>query len=99
MAKKPSILCVAHKQAGRCSDCRHANQDTCDFAEGHVFCRWLDEPRRKESECNAPIDLFPEPGGESRRYFFFERFTGDNGTYGIHADFRLLPEDAHLDLQ
>lgn len=99
MGVKASYLVIAHERPGRCEACRHANQDTADFAEGHLFCRFDGQSKQRTQPCNLPVELAREAQGPRSRYFFFDPFTGDNCTYPLRGDFRVLAENASYAVQ
>ncbi|MBK6687547.1 MAG: hypothetical protein IPG45_23950 [Deltaproteobacteria bacterium] len=97
-AKKNSTLITATKSPGTCTTCRHSNQATRDFDEGHLFC-WMDkQPKRHSQPCDVSRAL-PNawPMGAPTRwssYHLYEPFNGENGTYGRSTDLRVMAEDA-----
>ena len=99
MGVKASYLVVAHERPGSCDACRHANQETADFAEGHIFCRIDGQSKQRAQPCNLTVELARETNGVLSRYFFFDPFTGDNCTFGLRGDFRVLAENASYEVQ
>ena len=96
---RDNVLCVAAVEPGECRNCRHANQGTADFAEGHVFCRWDDRPRRRATLCNATMDLPRTMGGAAERAYLYERFDGGNGTFAKSIDVRVIAADCDLEIK
>ena len=95
MPKKSSTLLILSLTPGTCGSCRHANQGTVDFAEGHIFCKWGGPPRQAGQHCNqhmvAPRTL---SGPLLPNYYFYEPFNDNNCTWGLVGDYRILAEDA-----
>lgn len=95
---KPSILMVLSSRPGKCADCRHSNQGTVDFGEGHLVCAVDQRPKRADQTCDvqmsAPRTVPIGAPASWKKYFASERFDGSNSTYGITADFRVLAPDA-----
>jgi hypothetical protein len=71
------------KERGNCSECRHANQQTADAAEGLWACPWLGATAA-ETSCEV---RFKNTGD-----YAFEAFDGCNCTWNHHSPFRALPE-------
>ena len=96
-----TLLTGSHR-AGPCATCRHANQGTVDFAEGHLFCEIDKQPKRRDQTCdvvrNLPLALPFDPEA-LRPYYLYERFDGENGTYTQLQDIALVAEDASPELQ
>lgn len=95
MSKSLTYL-LASSTAGRCSDCRHSNQETVDFNEGHIFCELDSSGKKTQQTCTVERDLFvTDEHGGTRRYFLFEPYDGANGTFGRLENRRIVrPEDA-----
>jgi hypothetical protein len=95
--KKTSTLILATKTPGTCAECRHSNQGTADFAEGHAFC-WMDKnPKRREQTCDVVRPLpksASDPVAKWSPYFLYEPYDGENGTYDRATDLRIIAEDA-----
>jgi hypothetical protein len=96
---KPFYVFVVSRNAGPCQLCRHANQGTVDFTEGHLFCGKLGEPRSRDDTCSVRIHAQKragQPVAEMTLYYLFERYNGSNrveyGATGYNAD--VFPEDA-----
>lgn len=102
MAPKTSTLVIGTKSQGGCETCRHANQGTADFAEGHAFC-WIDKHTKQRAQrCDVELRLpksSKEPVARWEAYFMYEAFDGANGTYDRATDLRMLAEDAEPALQ
>ncbi|MEM6989344.1 MAG: hypothetical protein AAF721_02565 [Myxococcota bacterium] len=96
MSRKSSTLLIATTTSGPCRECRHANQGTVDFSEGILFCWFAKASKRATQQCDVAIPLFRSISAEGapRSYYIFEPFRGDNGTYGVSEDLRILAEDA-----
>jgi hypothetical protein len=94
---KPEYVFTASVRPGACVHCRHANQGTVDFAEGHLFCGWAHEVRALESTCDVVIRL-PRSRGASQEewapYFAFERFDGTNRVVDGPRNATVRAEDA-----
>jgi hypothetical protein len=92
MKTKSSTLCIVSRTSGVCADCRHSNQGTADFSEGHVFCQWDRRPKQRRQACDVPAPQMP--GSAEPPYWFFERYDGHNCTWGKIRDARILRDDA-----
>ena len=99
MPVKSSTLCIASREPGVCGKCRHSNQGTVDFGEGHVFCSWVPGARHPAYSCDLQLPLPRDPGGPSSPYYLFEPFDGSNCTWGRRQDSRLLAPDAGPELR
>ncbi|UCC73052.1 MAG: hypothetical protein JSV86_00365 [Gemmatimonadota bacterium] len=100
MATKSSTLCIASRSPGRCTTCRHANQDTVDFTEGRICCGWDGKPKAADQTCDVAVQIPRDVGGKGTdRYFVFEPYDGGNGTWGKLEDTRILAEDASPELR
>ena len=51
---------------------------------------------RRDQACDVALPLTAKIGdpGAASTYFLFERFDGDNGTYDVSEDLRIIAEDA-----
>jgi hypothetical protein len=100
--KRPSTLLIASATPGPCARCRHSNQGTADFAEGHLFCQMDGATKRRDQDCQVELRL-PRHARSERsswgRYFAFEEYDGRNGTYGRLENARLMAEDADDELR
>lgn len=99
MGMKSNTLLTVSRTAGKCGECRHANQGTVDFSEGLVFCQRGGGRRTRDSECTERIPAMATPGGALAVYFLFEPFDGSNGTWGALQDARVLAEDADVQMR
>jgi hypothetical protein len=99
MPVKSSTLCIASKEPGVCGKCRHSNQGTVDFAEGHVFCSWISGARHPAYVCDVRLPLPRGQGLAPEPYYLYEPYDGTNGTWGRRQDTRLLAPDASPELR
>ena len=102
MNMKSSTLVVATKRAGACAACRHTNQGTVDFSEGLLFCAIAKRPKPSSQECDVTVPLGrtkSTPLAAFERYFMFEPYDGDNGTFDRAEDLRIVAEDADDELR
>lgn len=95
MAVKPSLLLTVTRKPQTCGTCRHANQRTVDFAEGHIFCQRGGPPRGYDQLCDQEfvacrIRFGPVESG----YFLYEPYDGTNCTWDYRGDYRILADDA-----
>jgi len=95
MAIKPNLLLVVTRNPGTCGTCRHANHETVDFAESHIFCKWGGPARRPDQPCDQGIvacqtKFEPLETG----YYYYERYDGTNCTWSYRGDYRILADDA-----
>ena len=92
---KTDTLCVATRRPGTCATCRHANQETADFREGHVFCQWEGKPKQLTQQCDVRVALARAVGGKTHNeYFMYEPFDGKNCTWTSFQGGRIMAEDA-----
>jgi hypothetical protein len=95
---KSSTLVIATKSPENCAKCRHSNQGTVDFREGHLLC-WMDkQTKRPETRCDVVRHLprstsMDDPKSWSS-YFLYQPFDGSNCTYDKSTDLRIIAEDA-----
>ena len=95
MAVKPSLLLVVTRSPKSCGTCRHANQETVDFAEGHIFCKWGGPARQYDQLCNQPIIACCTRFSELEQgYYYYEDYSGINCTWLFSCDYRVLADDA-----
>ncbi len=100
MSVKSSTLVIATKSPGRCEQCRHANQGTVDIAEGKAFCWFAKTPKKASQRCDVTLPLRTSIASSSvDRYYLFEAYDGDNGTFDKSEDLRILAEDADASLR
>jgi hypothetical protein len=92
--RKTSTLLIVSRQPGRCGTCRHANQETADFREGHVFCQFGGGALNINHICDQRIPAFHRRDEEPELYYCYEPFTGNNGTWQKLQDTRVLAADA-----
>lgn len=90
---KPEYIFTASPRPGPCTECRHANQGTVDFAEGHLFCGRAHATRTRAATCDVTVKLprrAGAPQAEWGTYYLFERFDGQNAVApgGFNADVR-----------
>ncbi|MBL8683285.1 MAG: hypothetical protein JNK05_29225 [Myxococcales bacterium] len=93
---KPEYVFVASKSPGPCAECRHANQETADFAEGRLVCGRSPGARSRASICDVIVSL-PRYAGEPYAtwgtYYMFERYDGDNAVDAAPFNATVLAED------
>ena len=95
MSVKPYLLLVVTRSPGTCGTCRHANHGTVDIAEQHIFCKWGGPPIQAEHVCDKGIVACRTKNGPPEEgYYFYEIYDGTNCTWGFHADYRILADDA-----
>jgi hypothetical protein len=90
MGVKSNALGIASIEPGVCGQCRHSNQGTVDFAEGHVFCSWTSGARHRNYGCDVRMSLPRDRTSGWTEYYLFEPFDTTNGTWGRLQDSRLL---------
>ncbi|MFO0724375.1 MAG: hypothetical protein U1E65_11365 [Myxococcota bacterium] len=100
--RKTSTLVIATRAPGTCTTCRHSNQETQDFEEGHLFCWMAKEPRRPSQPCDVtrrlPQNSTQDPSSWAE-YHLYQPYDGANGTFGRSTDLRMMAEDADEGLQ
>lgn len=68
-----------------CKNCRHANQETNDYSDGFVACKFNGGLRLTKA-CDIS---FPLRDGE---YYMYEPYTGSNCTWTWDGDFLIQSE-------
>jgi hypothetical protein len=76
MSDEKKILVHATTKPGVCFACRHANQDTEDYANQYVFCQFQPGKREWKSPCDMSLEV------DGRTVFLYEPFNGKNSTWG-----------------
>jgi hypothetical protein len=100
--KKTSTLITGTRSPGTCATCRHSNQETVDFREGHLFC-WMDRQTKGDAQRCDVIRPLPKSTRDAVEawtpYYLYEPYDGKNGTYDRTQDLRIVAEDADDDIR